>query len=120
MADETEIPETGDGSGKHAPDFKNELFEGGRGLLVRAERAGTGNGRFYLFVVTASDGNNESVSVCVAAVTPHDSTAESLADVLAEASAAAAQVQANLDADLPLPPAGLFQHGVSSELGPKQ
>ena len=43
FSDEPEVPETGDGTVCHAPDFKDE-YDDGRGLLVRAERQGPGDG----------------------------------------------------------------------------
>jgi Tol biopolymer transport system component len=120
LSDEPEVPETGDGSGRHAPDFKDELCIGGRGLLLRSERRGTGNGRFYLVIVGADDGNGGfSEHVCVAAVAPHDQNTISLALVLVEAMNAASQVQAAIDTESPIP-TGLYLDGVSVELGPFQ
>ncbi len=120
FSDETETPETGDGTGRHAPDFKEELFEGGRGLIVRSERRGPADGRVYIFVITASDGIAETTEVCIAAVVPHDQNDESLVDVLAQAAIAWADVLAAVLAPEPLPPSGLVEHGLSEELGPKQ
>ncbi|RJP40419.1 MAG: hypothetical protein C4547_02755 [Phycisphaerales bacterium] len=120
FSDETEIPETGDGTGKHAPDFKDEYPEG-RGLLVRSERRGDEDGRFYLFVITADDGNGGvTTAVCTAAVCPHDQDQPSLDGVLAQASAGAAQLEAAVAHGDPLPPPGLCEHGLSEALGPKQ
>ncbi len=113
-------PETGDGARRHAPDFKDE-HEGGRGLLVRSERRGSEDGRFYVFVVTADDGNGGmTTAVCVAGAVPHDKDNESLNDVLAQATSAASVIQAAVDANDPLPPPGLYEHGLSDPLGPKQ
>ncbi|HUU95248.1 MAG TPA: hypothetical protein VM487_05880 [Phycisphaerae bacterium] len=88
FSDEPEIPETGDGTGRHAPDFKDEVpdaeRETGRGLLVRSERRGGEDGRLYIVVITADDGNGGvTTEVCVAAVVPHDQDQQSLDDVLA-------------------------------------
>jgi hypothetical protein len=126
FSDETEVPDTGDGTGRHAPDFKNETFAGGRGVLVRSERRGPEDGRFYIGVITADGGVTEQV--CVLAVCPHDENDESLLDVLGQAETAAFAVEAVVDDLLlvlpgdPLPDAinHLYEHGLSEELGPKQ
>jgi len=124
ISDESEIPETGDGTGRHAPDFKDEVpdaeREEGRGLLVRAERRGPEDGRFYIVVVMASDGMAETTAVCIAAVVPHDQNDESLADVLLQAEAGWTAVQDAVGNNDALPPDGLYEHGLSEELGPKQ
>jgi len=124
VSDEHEIPEIGDGTGKHAPDFKTQLASGAAGFFLRSERQGQGNGRCYLAIVTASDGDNVVTQVCVLAVAPHSETPESLALVLDEAEARAAALQADIDlngiAGLDLSAHGLSQHGVADPLGPKQ
>ncbi|UCD73796.1 MAG: thrombospondin type 3 repeat-containing protein [Phycisphaerales bacterium] len=122
LSDESELPETGDGTGKHSPDFKDELYDNGRGLLVRSERRGPEDGRFYLLVITADDGQGGiTTSVCIGAVVPHDEDDASLADVLAQADASAIIVEAMAAAG-PVDPSavGLYEHGMSEELGPKQ
>ncbi|HUW82026.1 MAG TPA: pre-peptidase C-terminal domain-containing protein [Phycisphaerae bacterium] len=120
FSDEPEISDLGDDTGGHAPDFKDE-HDGGRGLLVRAERQGTEDGRFYILVVAADDGSGDiATAVCTAAVVPHDKKNESLEDVLAQAAGAASTIQAAIDAGDPLPPLGLYEHGLSDPLGPKQ
>jgi len=120
FSDEPEVPETGDGTGRHAPDFKDE-HDGGRGLLVRSERRGAEDGRYYIFVITADDGNGGvTTEVCVAAVCPHDHDQQSLDDVMAQAEAARIIVQDAVDSDEVLPPSGLYEHGLSEPLGPKQ
>ena len=119
FSDETEIPETGDGTGKHAPDFKNEL--GGRGLLVRSERRGKEDGRIYVLVVTADDGRGGVVTLaCAAAACPHGQDQASMDDAIAQAIAGAALVQTSIDNGGALPPGALHEHGLSGELGPKQ
>ena len=128
FSDESEVPETGDGTGRHAPDFKMRLASWQAGLFVRSERRGREDGRFYLFVITANDGKGGVTSaVCTAAVVPHDQNSpESLAAVLAQAAAAVADVQAviaNLPAPgepLPSPADHLHEHGRSDPLGPHQ
>ncbi|MBU0617335.1 MAG: hypothetical protein KKI02_06445 [Planctomycetes bacterium] len=120
FSDEPEIPETGDGTGRHAPDFKDE-HDGGRGLLVRSERRGPEDGRYYIFVITADDGNGGvTTEVCVAAVVPHDQDQQSLDDVIAQAEAAAVVVQDAVDSGGELPPPGFYEHGLADPLGPKQ
>lgn len=124
VSDENEIPETGDGTGKHAPDFKTQLANGANGFFLRSERRGPGDGRVYLVVVTVSDGFNTVTQVCVAAVTPHDQTTESMMQVLSEADARAADLQAEIDlvgvGNVDLAAMGLYEHGLSGQLGPKQ
>ena|GEM_PF-3185297 len=121
FSDESEVPETGDGTGRHAPDFKDELFESGRGLLVRSERRGAEDGRFYILLVTADDGyGGVTTEVCIAAVVPHDQDQQSLDDVLGRANAAVSDVQSAVDNGDPLPPPSLYEHGLSGPLGPKQ
>jgi len=119
ISNELEVPEVMSGSGKHAPDFKDE--RGGRGLLVRAERAGAGNGRYYIFAIVADDGKGGVTEhACIAAVVPHDENGASLERVLQEAALARATVQNALDNDQTLPPPGMYQHGLAAPSGPKQ
>lgn len=125
FSDETEIPDTGDGTGRHAPDFKTILQSGARGVFVRSERRATGDGRYYILVITADDGNGGvSTAVCIAAVCPHDQTQESLDAVLAQATSAVATVQTEVNNNTlpptPNAPPGLIEHGLSDPLGPMQ
>ncbi len=120
ISDESEVPETGDGTGRHAPDFKDVLASGDEGLFVRSERRGPEDGRYYILVITADDSIAATTAVCIAAVCPHDQNQESLAYVLAQAEAAALDVQDAVDAGDPLPPEPLYEHGLSDELGPHQ
>lgn len=125
FSDETEVPDTGDGTGRHAPDFKTELASSAQGLFVRSERRAHEDGRFYLVVITADDGNGGvTTAACVTAVCPHDQTQEALDAVLAQATGAAAAVQAEINnGTLPAPPyapSGLNEHGISAPLGPIQ
>lgn len=57
-------------------------------LLLRAERAGTGDGRVYLIVVTTADGSSNT---CLTAVVPKSQSARDLASVNEQAAAAVAQ-----------------------------
>jgi hypothetical protein len=125
VSDESETPETGDGTGKHAPDFKEMLQNGDEGVFVRSERSGKEDGRCIIIVIEADDGNGGvTTATCVAAVCPHDETQESLDMVLAEADALAAAVDAEVQfvgAGAFDPAAlGLHEHGLSDEMGPKQ
>jgi len=110
----------GDGSGRHAPDFKNEMFDGGRGLLVRGERLGGGDGRYYLLVVTADDGRGGfAIEACIAAVVPHDGSPRSLQRVMSAAEAALADLRAAIASEGPVP-LYLYEVGLSTAKGPKQ
>ncbi len=124
FSDETEIPETGDGTGKHAPDFKTLLANGSPGFWLRSERRGPGDGRVYLAIVTVSDGDNTVTHVCPIAVTPHDETTESMMAVMLEADTRADDLQTQIDlvglGSVDLAALGLAEHGLSGELGPKQ
>jgi hypothetical protein len=121
-SDESETPETGDGTGRHAPDFKNETnIVGGRGCLVRGERRGPENGRWYVAVITADDGRGGRVTMaCLVAVVPHDQDPTSQALVLAEGEAGEAAIAAAITAEAELPISGTYKHGVSAALGPNQ
>lgn len=120
FSDEPEVPETGDGTGRHAPDFKDELSTG-RGLLVRSERRGSEDGRFYVAVITADDQvGGITTDACILAVCPHDQNQQSLDDVLGQAAAAAANIKLAIQTQGLLPPIGLHEHGLSEPLGPKQ
>lgn len=57
-------------------------------LLLRAERAGTGDGRVYLIAVTAADG---VTTTCLTAVVPKSQSASDIASVDRQAAAALAQ-----------------------------
>jgi hypothetical protein len=121
MSDEPEVPQAGDGTGRHAPDFKNEMVPGGRGLLLRSERQGPGNGRYYVAVIEADDGQGGiTTHACVVAVVPHDQSKASLAAVLAEAAAAEVAIQAAIDSAAILPIPGTQEHGLASPQGPHQ
>ncbi len=112
-SDETEIPDTGDGTGRHAPDYKTQLASGATGHFLRSERRGPEDGRFYIGVIRADDGNGGvTEQVCVLAVCPHDqNNPASLDDVLNQANTAAAALNF---------PTGLYEHGLSAPLGPNQ
>jgi len=62
-------------------------------LLVRSERQGSGTGRVYLVVVTATNSGGTSFDVCTVAV-PHDHSPGSIASAREQAAAAAAYYRA--------------------------
>jgi len=100
-----------------SPDFKDEYFEDGRGLLVRAERDPRGDGRVYVAVIAADDGRGGVATMAVAiAVVPRIPTFWHLCRVFAEARELEAAVQDALDADLPIP-ADLHEVGVGPVRG---
>jgi hypothetical protein len=61
-------PVTGLGDGDTAPDA---VIQGNK-VLLRAERAGGGNGRVYRVSFTATDSNGASCSGSVTVSVPHD------------------------------------------------
>ena len=120
-SDETEVPETGDGSGRHAPDAKDICD----GLRLRNERRGSEDGRVYLIIARAEDASgNVGFGYCTVMV-PHDQSEEGLDEVAAQAEAALATVEATSGETIAekvsaLASQGWTQHGVSEELGPHQ
>lgn len=103
FSDEEEAPETGDGTGKHAPDFKDARLDE-RGILLRSERKGNGNGRIYIGEITATNIYGSTTVRCGLAVVPHDASQASLDAVMAELAAGIAP----------------FEHGLAPAKGPKQ
>jgi hypothetical protein len=96
-----------------------DRLAGNRGLLLRSERRG--DGRYCLAVIEARDGRNGvATRACVVAVCPHDQNQASLGLVRAEAAAAKANLLGVLDSGAALPPAGLYEHGLTAPLGPFQ
>ena len=60
-------------------------------LLLRAERSGAGDGRFYLIRVTATDPYGNTSSTCLTVTVPKSSSAADVASVNAQAAAAQSQ-----------------------------
>jgi len=117
-SDETEIPDSGDGTGKHAPDAK-DIYSG---LRLRKERRGGEDGRVYLIIARAADGcGNVGFGYCTVVV-PHDQSQAGLDQVAAQAQAALATVEATPGDTIgeKVAPLGYYQHGISEELGPHQ
>jgi VCBS repeat-containing protein len=101
-SDEDDLtPETGD----HSPDAKGAL-------RLRAERSGTGNGRVYLIVVTATDASSNTSHACATVIVPKSMSPADLSAVNAQAAAAVSQCGTI--------PAGYFLVGDGPVVGPKQ
>lgn len=62
-------PVNGKGDGNTAPDAR---FSNGDTLQVRSERAGPGDGRFYIVSITFTDSSGDSVTCESNVVVPHD------------------------------------------------
>ena len=60
-------------------------------LLLRAERAGTGDGRVYLIAITSTDAHSNTSHECLTVVVPKSQSAKDIASVNAQAAAALAQ-----------------------------
>jgi hypothetical protein len=60
-------------------------------LLLRAERAGTGDGRVYLIATTSTDAFGVTTDHCLTVVVPKSQSASAIASVNAQAAAALAQ-----------------------------
>jgi hypothetical protein len=128
-SDETEIPDTGDGTGRHAPDYKALLESGEVGTFLRNERRAQENGRVYLIVARAEDSSgNVSFGFCTVVV-PHDQSQDSLTLVAAQADVDVATIQAPsysqgttiADVMAPLILQGYSQHDACGcSLGPHQ
>lgn len=59
-------------------------------LLLRAERDGAGDGRFYLIRITATDAANNTGTTCLTVLVPKSQSAAHMASVQAQAAAAQA------------------------------
>lgn len=75
-------------------------------LSLRAERNGSGDGRVYLIVVTATDAHGNTSHNCLTVTVPKSQSAADIASVNAQAAAAVAYCEAN-----GVPPAGWFVVG---------
>jgi hypothetical protein len=108
FADEDD--EAGRGAGRHSPDAKQDPD-----LRLRAERAGGGDGRVYLVVVSATDPSGNVGHACCTVAVPHDRSAAATAAT--DFQAAAAQTFCTNSG---APPIGFFPVGDGAVLGPKQ
>jgi len=100
-------------SGNFSPDAKN--IAAGT-LRLRSERSGSGNGRVYLIVITATDPSNNVSHACLTVVVPKSQSAADIASVNAQAAAAAAYCDSHNGAPSP----GFFVVGDGPVVGPKQ
>ena len=92
-------------SGDQSPDAKDAL-------RLRAERSGTGDGRVYLIVVTATDTSANTSHACATVVVPKSMSAADMNAVSAQAAAAVSQCSTI--------PAGYYVVGDGPAVGPKQ
>jgi len=104
-------------SNQGAADFVDEWSEGGRGLLVRRERLGRGDGRFYLLHIHAEDGQGgEAEAYGVVAVVPHSRWRRAVDHVLDDAFHAEAVLRAETEGPAPeLHELGLAEEETQSE-----
>jgi hypothetical protein len=126
FSDEVELPDTGDGTGRHSPDAK----DAGVGTLrLRSERRnqGLGNGRVYLIVASATDASGNTAFGFATVVCPNANSLTSLDEVTAEAltaknAAIAATAGATDVGDVTsiLTSLGWVQDGLAAEYGPNQ
>lgn len=100
-------------SGDFSPDAKN-IAPGT--LRLRSERAGSGDGRAYLIVVTATDPSNNVSRACLTVVVPKSQSQSAISSVNAQAAAAQAYCETHNGA----PPPGYFVVGDGPVVGPKQ
>jgi hypothetical protein len=118
-SDETEIPDTGDGTGRHAPDAK-DIADGT--LRLRNERRGSEDGRVYLIAARAEDSSgNVGFGFCTVVV-PRDQSGEGFAEVTAQGSVALSTAASTPGSTIgeKVVPLGFVRHGVSEDLGPHQ
>jgi len=68
-------PQDGLGDGDMAPDWTEPVVDPDTGIItlqLRAERSGSGNGREYTVTITATDSSDNSSTVDVKIIVPHD------------------------------------------------
>jgi Bacterial Ig domain len=85
-------------------------------LRLRSERSGSGTGRVYLIVVTATDASSNVSHACAAVVVPLSQSPAALSALAAQAAAAVSSCSANNGA----PPAGYVTVGDGPVVGSKQ
>jgi FtsP/CotA-like multicopper oxidase with cupredoxin domain len=100
------------GDGNFSPDAKNIAIGT---LRLRAERVGSGDGRVYLIVITATDAAGNTKTACHTVVVPKSPSQAHIASVNAQA--AAAQAYCILHGT---PPPGFVVIGDGPVIGPKQ
>ena len=100
------------GSGNASPDAA-DIAAGT--LRLRAERAGSGDGRVYLIVAKTDDGSGNTAHDCCTVTVPHGTSSDSIALANAQAAAARSFCLANGAA-----PSSFFIVGDGPVSGPKQ
>ena len=100
-------------SGNFSPDAKSVAAGT---LRLRSERSGSGDGRVYLIVITATDPSNNVSHACLTVVVPKSQSAADMASVNAQAAAASAYCHTHNGA----PPPSFFIVGDGPVMGPKQ
>ena len=100
-------------SGNFSPDARN-IAPGT--LRLRSERSGSGDGRVYLIVVSATDPSHNVSRVCLTVVVPKSQSQPSIDSVNAQATAAQSYCASHAGG----PPPGYFAVGDGPVAGPKQ
>ena len=100
-------------SGNSSPDAR-DIAPGT--LRLRSERMGSGDGRVYLIVVTATDPSNNVSHACLTVVVPLNQSQSDIDSVNAQAAAAMSYCETHNGA----PPPGFFVVGDGPVVGPKQ
>lgn len=108
----------GSGDDHFSPDAKGSVGT----LRLRAEREGSGAGRVYVIVVTATSSRGQKASQVMTVVVPHSQSAADIAGVKALAAQALTQQTAFINAAVgPASiPTGYFLVGGGPVIGPKQ
>ncbi|WP_196137855.1 PKD domain-containing protein [Aliikangiella sp. G2MR2-5] len=109
-SDEAEQSDTGDSSGRFAPDY----IEGDGLLYLRAERQGNEDGRVYLVIARVSNNGVPVGFACNAVVVPKSISQQHIADVRAQAAEAVEYCRSFSAA-----PSDFVKHGESVPIGPK-
>lgn len=100
------------GDGNFSPDAKNVAIGT---LRLRAERVGSGDGRVYLIVITATDAAGNTKTACHTVVVPKSPSQAHIASVNSQAAAAQAYCIVN-----GVPPPAYVIVGDGPVIGPKQ
>ena len=104
----------GGGDDKFSPDARNISAVTPNTLRLRAERTGSGDGRVYLIIVTAT--NKLGTAYCATTVVvPHDQSKASIASINAQAASAKSVAEGT-----GMPPSGYVEVGTGPVIGPKQ
>ncbi|MBL8898003.1 MAG: immunoglobulin domain-containing protein [Planctomycetes bacterium] len=122
--DEIELPDTGDGTGRHSPDAKDI---GAGTLRLRSERRGSSDGRIYVLVVRTQDASGNAAYAFPTVVCPSNQNQTALSVVQTQALSVTAQLIAVAgtteraeDLESTLASLGFRKHGLEAENGPHQ